>query len=93
MAILRYSRSWRTAICAFVLAVVESPAFSTGSWAACIDDPNTAQKATQFSDNPFPLLNGPNGPYSADASRMTELRRQAGSADSHSQRAKGLAEG
>jgi hypothetical protein len=72
MAILRCSKSRRTTVFAIVLAVVGSLAFSAGSWDACINDPDAAQKATQFSDNPFPLLNGPtNGPYNADASRTT----------------------
>jgi hypothetical protein len=46
--------------CAFALSLPE------GAFAACVNDPDTAQKAAAFTTNPSLLLEGPNGPRSPD---------------------------
>ncbi|MGY4606973.1 hypothetical protein ACVW16_005385 [Bradyrhizobium sp. USDA 4474] len=38
----------------------------TSAFAACVNDPDTAQKAAAFTTNPSSLLEGPNGPRSPD---------------------------
>ncbi|WBL80301.1 hypothetical protein I3J27_07730 [Bradyrhizobium xenonodulans] len=48
------------AFCAFVLLA------PTIGFAACVNDPDTAQKAAAFTTNPSSLLEGPNGPRSPD---------------------------
>ncbi|MET4456760.1 hypothetical protein ABIB10_006881 [Bradyrhizobium sp. RT3b] len=46
--------------CAFALSLPE------GAFAACVNDPDTAQKAAAFTTNPSSLLEGPNGTRSSD---------------------------
>ena len=46
--------------CAFALCLPE------GAFAACVNDPDTAQKAAAFTTNPSSLLEGPNGPRNPD---------------------------
>lgn len=47
-------------LCAFALSLPD------GAFAACVNDPDTAQKAAGFTTNPSSLLEGPNGPRSPD---------------------------
>lgn len=48
------------AACAFAISL------STASFAACVRDPDTAQKAAAFTTTPSSLLEGPNGPRSPE---------------------------
>lgn len=48
------------AVCALAISI------STASFAACVSDPDTAQKAAAFTTTPSSLLQGPNGPRSPE---------------------------
>ena len=66
MTIFRHTRATRTVVSALALAGVLLLTIATGSFAACTSDADAAQKASSFIANPSSLLNGPNGPRSAD---------------------------
>src|SRR6266702_2940440 len=48
------------------LLVALGSTLATRADAACVSDPDAAQKAANFTTNPSSLLEGPNGPRSAD---------------------------
>src|SRR3981189_1191965 len=64
MTIERWVAWSRSAILAIGLALLSSWVFSSSGFAACTNDPDAAQNASNFLKNPSSLLNGPNGPRS-----------------------------
>lgn len=53
-------------VLAAVIGIGLSLGLSSAVRAACVNDPNAAQKAAAFTTNPASLLDGPNGPRSPD---------------------------
>jgi hypothetical protein len=62
MMILKWLTWSRSAFFALGLATLLSWALSSSSFAACTNDPGSAQNASNFISNPSSLLAGPNGP-------------------------------
>jgi len=62
MAIKRFLVGTRPLIAALILGLLLSFALANGSFAACTNDPEAAQKSARFLDNTTSLLNGSNGP-------------------------------
>jgi hypothetical protein len=66
MSALRCKQSLLSAISALLLVYALSLAVATSSFAACTNDRDAAQRASNFVNNPSSLLAGPNGPRSSD---------------------------
>jgi hypothetical protein len=66
MTVEGWAAAWsRSAILALLLALLSSWGFSNSGFAACTNDPGSAQNASNFLSNPSSLVNGPHGPRSA----------------------------
>jgi hypothetical protein len=68
MSILGRALSTQRVLLVMITALAIS--ISTGAYAACVSDPDAAQKGASFIGDPLSLLDGPNGPRSPEEVAM-----------------------